>query len=200
MPSRAEMHNEKICMEFQHPDQQSSIITDIMKDCMTVGHIRCHSERTIIFQNYSATYIMTFLINVDKKCGVIACLHGLVSFVKSAQMYMLTILGVTLWWKIPYNPMNEHIFPSLAHQTICMYTAQLSCPQSVTTTGWDVFPLVEPTDSTVFTTSMPLVTLPKTTCLPSSHGVFSVQRKNWLPLVPGPALAIERMPGPVCLS
>ena len=29
-------------------------------------------------------------------------------------------------------------------------------------------------------------TSPKTTCLPSSHSVFSVQIKNWLPLVLGP--------------
>ena len=42
--------------------------------------------------------------------------------------------------------------------------------------------------------------LPKTTCLPSSHAVLTVQMKNWEPLVPGPALAIERMPGPVCFS
>ena len=24
--------------------------------------------------------------------------------------------------------------------------------------------------------------------------------KNWLPFVPGPALAIDKIPGPVCLS
>jgi hypothetical protein len=28
---------------------------------------------------------------------------------------------------------------------------------------------------------------------------LAVQRKNWLPLVPGPALAIESTPAPVCL-
>ena len=38
-------------------------------------------------------------------------------------------------------------------------------------------------------------TLPKTTCFPSSHAVFAVQRKNWEPLVPGPAFAIESTPG-----
>merc|ERR1712130_890034 len=42
-------------------------------------------------------------------------------------------------------------------------------------------------------------TWPKTTCLPSSHWVLAVQRKNWDPLVLGPALAMERTPGPVCL-
>ena len=34
--------------------------------------------------------------------------------------------------------------------------------------------------------------------LPSSHSVLTVQRKNWDPLVLGPALAMDRMPGPVC--
>lgn len=59
------------------------------------------------------------------------------------------------------------------------------------------------------------MTEPKTTCLPSNHEVFSVQMKNWEPLlkrmlgiaktsgggciyVLGPALAMERIPGPVC--
>ena len=31
-------------------------------------------------------------------------------------------------------------------------------------------------------------------CAPSSQLVLTVHRKNWLPLVPGPALAIDRMP------
>mmetsp|Transcript_510 Transcript_510/g.1637 ORF Transcript_510/g.1637 Transcript_510/m.1637 type:complete len:215 (-) Transcript_510:442-1086(-) len=47
---------------------------------------------------------------------------------------------------------------------------------------------------------MPSITLPKTTCFPSSHGVSAVHRKNCEPLVPGPALAMERMPSPSCLS
>ena len=38
-------------------------------------------------------------------------------------------------------------------------------------------------------------TWPKTTCLPSSHWVLAVHRKNWEPLVFGPALAIESTPG-----
>ena len=88
-------------------------------------------------------------------------------------------------------------------------------------TGLDGAPLCEPTFSTALTTSMPSSTchvdaaqygdrgvgpngpdrtLPKTTCLPSSHGVFTVQMKNCEPLVPGPALAIESTPSPVCLS
>ena len=68
------------------------------------------------------------------------------------------------------------------------------------TTGLAVLPDWEPTASMALTTSMPLVTVPKTTCLPSSQSVLTVQRKNCEPFVPGPALAIERTPGPVCLS
>mmetsp|Transcript_6204 Transcript_6204/g.14136 ORF Transcript_6204/g.14136 Transcript_6204/m.14136 type:complete len:278 (-) Transcript_6204:233-1066(-) len=47
---------------------------------------------------------------------------------------------------------------------------------------------------------MPSITLPNTTCLPSSHSVFAVHRKNWLPFVFGPALAMLRMPSPSCVS
>ena len=39
-----------------------------------------------------------------------------------------------------------------------------------------------------------LVTWPNTTCLPSSHWVLAVQRKNCDPLVLGPALAMDRTP------
>ena len=45
-------------------------------------------------------------------------------------------------------------------------------------TGLDVAPDPEPTASIFLTTSMPLVTEPKTTCLPSSQSVLTVQRKN----------------------
>jgi len=47
-------------------------------------------------------------------------------------------------------------------------------------------------------TSIPLVTLPKTVCLLSSHGVGTVVMKNWEPFVPGPALAIETVNGRSC--
>merc|ERR1719473_2419275 len=45
---------------------------------------------------------------------------------------------------------------------------------------------------------MPSTTEPKTTCLPSSQSVLTVHKKNWEPFVLGPALAIDRIPGPVC--
>src|SRR6266540_4576629 len=44
-------------------------------------------------------------------------------------------------------------------------------------------------------TSIPVVTRPKTVCLPSSHGHASaVTMKNWLPFVFGPAFAIASAP------
>src|ERR1039458_7842708 len=48
------------------------------------------------------------------------------------------------------------------------------------------------------TTSYPSVTSPKTLCLLSSQGVAASVMKNWLPLVFGPALAIDRVPALVC--
>src|SRR5580765_1469166 len=44
------------------------------------------------------------------------------------------------------------------------------------------------------TTSRPSSTLPNTVCLPSSQSVLIWVTKNWLPLVLGPALAIEITP------
>ena len=52
------------------------------------------------------------------------------------------------------------------------------------TTGFKVAPEPEPTASIFLTTSMPLVTEPKTTCLPSSQSVLTVQRKNLRVIVP----------------
>merc|ERR1719295_602963 len=76
-----------------------------------------------------------------------------------------------------------------------------NCPDALTTTFCVVFPdgLV-PTLSIFLTTSIPLVTVPNTTCFPSNHAVFTVHRKNWDPFVFAPAFAIERIPGPVCFN
>lgn len=65
------------------------------------------------------------------------------------------------------------------------HTLTHSWPQSAMTIFLVVAPLCVPNDSTFCTTSRPLVTSPNTTCLPSSHSVMEVVRKNWLPLVPG---------------
>lgn len=46
-----------------------------------------------------------------------------------------------------------------------------------------VFPELEPWASTAWTTSIPLVTLPKTTWAPSSQSVLTVVRKNCEPLL-----------------
>ena len=46
----------------------------------------------------------------------------------------------------------------------------------------------------------PDVTFPKTTWRPSSQDVFTVQMKNCEPFVSGPALAMDSVPGPACLS
>merc|ERR1739844_689295 len=89
------------------------------------------------------------------------------------------------------DPMDSHLLGCDA--------AYDSCPQSSITTGFAVFPDCDPTASIFFTISIPSLTAPKTTCFPSNHCVFTVQRKNWDPLVLGPALAIERIPASVCL-
>ena len=73
-------------------------------------------------------------------------------------------------------------------------------PQSSTTILAEVFPLLEPKLSAFLITSIPSTTDPKTTCFPSNHSVLTVQIKNCEPFVLGPALAIDRIPGPVCLS
>lgn len=45
-------------------------------------------------------------------------------------------------------------------------------------------------------TPMPWHTRPKIECFPSSHWVGARVRKNWLPLVSGPAFAMARIPAP----
>jgi hypothetical protein len=90
-------------------------------------------------------------------------------------------------------------------------------PEEVMITFARVLPLSVPADSTCFTTSIPSATSPNTTCLPSSQGVTTVVMKNWYhlswvydvslrsrrtcePLVLGPALAMDKSPGRMCLN
>ena len=71
-------------------------------------------------------------------------------------------------------------------------------------------PLSVPSISRLFSTFIPFFTSPNTTWWPSSHCVFTypllpfimatVVMKNCEPLVSGPALAMDSMPGPVCFS
>lgn len=86
----------------------------------------------------------------------------------------------------------------MCEREISIIMAQGSWPQLATTTGLDVRPEEDPTFSMALTTSIPSTTFPNTTCFPSSHSVFVVHMKNWDPFVPGPALAMDRIPGPVC--
>mmetsp|Transcript_90711 Transcript_90711/g.256148 ORF Transcript_90711/g.256148 Transcript_90711/m.256148 type:complete len:221 (+) Transcript_90711:207-869(+) len=72
-------------------------------------------------------------------------------------------------------------------------------PQSMMATRSDVFPVLLPTFSILFTTSKPDTTFPKTTCFPSKWGVGTVQMKNCDPFVLAPELAIDKIPGAVCL-
>ena len=80
------------------------------------------------------------------------------------------------------------------HKTMRQSHLYSSCPQSAMVTVWLVLPLWLPTRSTRVTTSIPSITRPNTTCLPSSHLVWSVQMKNWEPFVFGPALAMLKIP------
>merc|ERR1711924_94695 len=74
----------------------------------------------------------------------------------------------------------------------------LTSPQSLMTTVFEVFPLPLPTFSTFFTTSVPSTTFPNTTCFPSKCGVLVTVRKNCEPFVLGPALAMESRYGSEC--
>merc|ERR1719201_845548 len=93
----------------------------------------------------------------------------------------------------PHRKCGRRLLCCLAHSAFLV-----TSPLPATTTGLEVRPLPLPTASMALTTSMPLTTLPKTTCLPSRCGVRDVVRKNWLPLVLGPALAIESRKGSLC--
>lgn len=67
-------------------------------------------------------------------------------------------------------------------------------PQSTIVTRFEVLPFDDPHLSISRTTFIPDTTWPNTTCFPSNQAVFSVQIKNWLPLVLGPELAIDKVP------
>ena len=65
-------------------------------------------------------------------------------------------------------------------------------------TSAEVSPPRLPHASTALMTLYPSTTWPNTVCLPLRKGVATVQRKNWEPFVLGPALAMDKIPGPWC--
>lgn len=69
---------------------------------------------------------------------------------------------------------SAHCKSALTQYVVIFY----SWPESAMVTVLEVLPLLDPTFSTAFTTSIPSTTCPNTTCLPSSHGVGTVHRKN----------------------
>ena len=82
-----------------------------------------------------------------------------------------------------------------------------SCPQSVITTGFETLPSTCPHFSIRATTSIPLITLPKTTCfrlsLTQCDGTSPCTRamiKNWLAFVFFPPFAIDTIPSALCFS
>merc|ERR1719410_268670 len=105
-------------------------------------------------------------------------------------------------WQYRYKSIHcLHQIGNASHVLLLLYIQyQSSTPQSLITTFFEVLPFALPTASIAFTTSIPLVTFPNTTCFPSNQAVFTVHRKNCDPLVLGPALAIDSTPGPVCFS
>ena len=108
--------------------------------------------------------------------------------------------------KCRYNWKGKYMLPDLQtfflYILFCMILDQLydhRAPQSIILASLLVFPLPDPILWRASTTSLPYDTFPKTTCLPSNHGQGTNVIKNWDPLVLGPALAIERRYGYVCL-
>ena len=71
------------------------------------------------------------------------------------------------------------------------------CPQSAMVI-LPALPFLDPKRSMASTVFMPSFTLPKTTCLPSTHSVLAEQMKNQELFVLGPAFAMDKILGPVC--
>ena len=79
-------------------------------------------------------------------------------------------LNSTQKMHIYFNPFSQSISQS-----------PYNSPQAVMMTGLLGVPSGVPSASTALTTSIPLVTSPKTACLPSSHCVSTVVTKNCEP-------------------
>ena len=74
-----------------------------------------------------------------------------------------------------------------------------SSPQSVILITFEVAPFLLPYFSIAPKVSNPFEIFPKTTCFLSRCGNLSKHIKNYEPFVPGPAFAIDKIPGPECL-
>ena len=86
-----------------------------------------------------------------------------------------------------FSPLNLLLF-------IKVFDQGTSSPQLAMVTFSVGFPDFVPNFSIFWTTEIPEITFPKTTCFPSSQSVFSVVMKNWEPFVPGPELAMDNVP------
>lgn len=108
------------------------------------------------------------------------------------------VLRSTDSWRTHYKMHLSIQGSSLQRVSRCKLSPIYNCPQSLIKMAFFVVPLWEPYFSISRTTSRPSTTWPKTTCLPSSHEVATVHKKNWDPFVWGPAFAMDNTPGPVC--
>ena len=113
------------------------------------------------------------------------------SALQSHKIYQRHPINLMFFLSSSYSFFSLHYFTRMKFY---------SWPQSATRTLAEVLPDWDPKDSTFFTTSIPSTTDPKTTCFPSNQEVLAVHKKNCEPLVFGPALAMERIPGPVCFN
>ena len=94
---------------------------------------------------------------------------------------------------------DDNVFLLIFNQRMRMYCIyNHTWPEAVIVIFAEGFPLADPKLSIVFTSCIPSTTSPKTTCLPSSQSHVTVVMKNCEPLVPGPALAMERSPALSC--
>ena len=102
-------------------------------------------------------------------------------------IFNLVFLGGWLWFLFLTSGSRVVRHPIIHLHYYCCYSS--TWPQSAMRTVWVGLPDPPlPTCSILSNTAMPSTTLPKTTCFPSNHSVLAVHKKNWLPLVAGPAV------------
>merc|ERR1711962_1313097 len=139
----------------------------------------------------TATHIRAMVLEYDRPAWIEATTVRISNSKSMVFHFCQFRYSVSLSASPSFNP---------AHHSSAASAASSSWPQSAIHTLAEVLPFLLPSFSIFLTTSIPSTTCPKTTWAPSSHDVTAVQMKNWLPLVLGPALAMDRIPGPVCFS